>query len=108
MAAKQNSSILGEAKPSKAIVKLALPATLALLAKAVYNIVDSRYRAKRPVSLTTNLGIDEMKETMDIRYSRIYDRIFEMCYPMQFKGQSWRKAEAAHRFDEMRKFLEGD
>ena len=40
MAAKQNSSILGEAKPSKAIVKLALPATLALLAKAVYNIVD--------------------------------------------------------------------
>ena len=38
MAAKQNSSILGEAKPSKAIVKLALPATLALLAKAVYNI----------------------------------------------------------------------
>ena len=74
----------------------------------VYNIVDSRYRAKRPVILTTNLGIDEMKETMDIRYSRIYDRIFEMCYPMQFKGQSWRKAEAAHRFDEMRKFFDGD
>ena len=43
MAAKQNSSILGEAKPSKAIVKLALPATLALLAKAVYNIVDTAY-----------------------------------------------------------------
>ena len=30
-------------KPSKAIVKLALPATLALLAKAVYNIVDTAY-----------------------------------------------------------------
>ena len=74
----------------------------------VYNIVDSRYRAKRPVILTTNLGIDEMKETLDIRYSRIYDRIFEMCYPMQFKGQSWRKVEAAYRFDEMRKFLEGN
>ena len=43
MAAKQNSSILGEAKPSQAIVKLALPATLALLAKAVYNIVDTAY-----------------------------------------------------------------
>lgn len=28
MAAKQNASILGEAKPSKAIIKLALPATL--------------------------------------------------------------------------------
>lgn len=43
MAAKQNASILGEAKPSKAIIKLALPATLALLAKAVYNIVDTAY-----------------------------------------------------------------
>lgn len=42
MAAKQNASILGEAKPSKAIIKLALPATLALLAKAVYNIVGYR------------------------------------------------------------------
>ena len=30
-------------KPSRAIVKLAVPATLALLAKAVYNIVDTAY-----------------------------------------------------------------
>ena len=33
-------SILGDMKPSKAITRLAVPATLALLAKAVYNIVD--------------------------------------------------------------------
>lgn len=36
-------SILDSVKPSKAIVKLAVPATLALLAKAVYNIVDTAY-----------------------------------------------------------------
>ena len=30
-------------QPSKAIVKLAIPATLALLAKAVYNVVDTAY-----------------------------------------------------------------
>ena len=29
--------------PAKAIVKLAIPATLALLAKAVYNLVDTAY-----------------------------------------------------------------
>ena len=74
----------------------------------VYNIVDSRYLAQRPIILTTHLSLDEMKKTLDTRYSRIYDRIFEMCYPMQFKGQSWRKAEAARRFDDMKKFLEGD
>ena len=36
-------SILSDATPEKAIVKLAVPATLALLAKAVYNIVDTAY-----------------------------------------------------------------
>lgn len=36
-------STLAFVKPSKAIVNLAVPATLALLAKAVYNIVDTAY-----------------------------------------------------------------
>lgn len=39
----KSPSILEAMQPSKAIVKLALPATLALLAKAVYNIVDTAY-----------------------------------------------------------------
>lgn len=74
----------------------------------VYDIVDSRYRAKLNIILTTNLSMTELKESTDIRYTRIYDRIFEMCYPMQFKGQSWRKVEAARRFDAMKNFLEGN
>lgn len=36
-------SLLAQVRPSRAIVKLAIPATLALLAKAVYNIVDTAY-----------------------------------------------------------------
>ena len=36
-------SLLSLVKPSKAIINLAVPATLALLAKAVYNIVDTAY-----------------------------------------------------------------
>ena len=39
----EKESLLATVKPSKAIVKLAIPATLALLAKAVYNIVDTAY-----------------------------------------------------------------
>lgn len=41
--AKASESLLSGAKPSQAIVKLAVPATIALLAKAVYNIVDTAY-----------------------------------------------------------------
>ncbi|MEG1430947.1 MAG: MATE family efflux transporter [Oscillospiraceae bacterium] len=39
----ENQSLLADVTPSKAIVKLAVPATIALLAKAVYNIVDTAY-----------------------------------------------------------------
>lgn len=39
----QTQSVLGDMPPAKAIVKLAVPATLALLAKAVYNLVDTAY-----------------------------------------------------------------
>ena len=73
----------------------------------VYNIVDSRYRAKKPMLLTTNLTIKEMQSTTDIRYARIYDRVFEVCYPLEFKGESWRFVEAARRYDEMQELLEG-
>lgn len=39
----EKESLLSDVKPSKAIVKLAAPATIALLAKAIYNIVDTAY-----------------------------------------------------------------
>lgn len=39
----QSQSVLGELFPSKAVVKLAIPATFALLAKAIYNLVDTAY-----------------------------------------------------------------
>lgn len=74
----------------------------------VYNIIDSRYRARLPMILTTNLDLEDMKRVTDIRYSRIYDRIFEVCYPVKFTGPSFRKVEANRRFREMRDFLEGD
>lgn len=71
----------------------------------IYNIVDSRYRKRLPMILTTNLTLPQMKEEMDDRYRRIYDRIIEVCYPMQFTGPSWRKKEASRRFKDMAAFL---
>lgn len=73
----------------------------------VYNIIDSRYRAGKPLILTTNMTVKEMQETQDIRYKRIYDRIFEMCFPVKVFGQSWREKVAEMRFDEMKKLMEG-
>lgn len=72
----------------------------------VYNIIDSRYRAKKPMILTTNLSMDEIKRTDSIRHQRIYDRIIQYCYPVEFACPSWRRREAGRRFDEMKKILE--
>lgn len=74
----------------------------------VYAIIDNRYRANLPMILTTNLSPGEMKNINDIRYERIYDRIFEICYPVQFAGASFRRREAVRRFGEMKEILEGE
>ena len=71
----------------------------------VYNIVDSRYRKSLPMILTTNLTIEDMKSEVDMRYRRIYDRVFETCYPMQFTGPSWRMKEASRRYKDMEELL---
>ena len=73
----------------------------------VYEVIDSRYRTGKPLILTTNLSLNEMKSTPDIRYQRIYSRIFEMCYPVMVAGDQWRRGQAADRFDNMKKLLEG-
>lgn len=72
----------------------------------VYNIIDSRVRANKPMIITSNLELNDMMECEDIRKKRIYDRILECCYPMYVGGKSFRMMKAAQRFDEMKNFLE--
>ena len=38
--------------------------------------------AGKPLILTTNLDLSDMLDCQDIRYKRVYDRIFEACYPV--------------------------
>ena len=72
----------------------------------VYNIIDSRSRTSKPMILTTNLELQDMMQAEDIRYQRIYDRIFETCYPVKVAGESFRRISAEQRFDRMAKFME--
>lgn len=74
----------------------------------VYNVVDSRYRSGLPVIYTTNLTLEELKHPADMRYARIYDRVLERCFPVEFRGCSRRKSAARQGFEEMRALLGGD
>lgn len=74
----------------------------------IYNIIDARYRSRKPMILTTNLPLKQMQDELDIRYRRIYDRVFECCYPCLFGGPSWRKITAESRWNQMQSFMEGN
>ena len=73
----------------------------------VYRVIDGRYRIKKPMVITTNLTLEQMQNCLDLDKKRVYDRILEVCYPMQFTGKSFRQFEARNRFDAMRQLLEG-
>ena len=74
----------------------------------VYNIVDSRYRANKPMIITTNRTLQQMYEETDPRYRRVYDRIFEVCYPIEWTGPSWRRMYAKKKMDEFEKEMIGE
>ena len=64
--------------------------------ETIFAIVDERYQTRKPTIVTTNLTWTEIQnpldeqERPDRRRKRIYDRIVEMCVPIQFHGASRR------------------
>lgn len=59
----------------------------------VFNVVNRRWVSGKPMIVTTNLTLDQIRETDadNIAKLRIYDRILEMCKPIQMEGNSRRK-----------------
>ena len=71
----------------------------------VFNVIDSRYRSKKPLIVTTNLTLDELKHSKDLARARIYDRVLERCVPLKINNQNIRELNAAANMQEARKIL---
>lgn len=69
----------------------------------IYAVIDGRYRSGKPLIATTNLTLQELKNPQDTAHARIYDRLLEMCVPVQFKGESFRKRTAQEKLGRMQK-----
>lgn len=58
--------------------------------QTMYELVNARYEAERPIIATSNLTLDQLRD----RYPRVgeamCDRLFEMCRPVRMEGPSWR------------------
>ena len=71
----------------------------------VFNVIDGRYRAGLPLIITTNLSIEEIKKPDSVGNSRIYDRVLEMCHPVEVTGKSRRRQKVAAEFKGMNELL---
>lgn len=57
----------------------------------IFSIIDGRYLSRKPLIVTTNLSLNDLKNPENITEQRIYDRVLEMCVPVCFEGDSLRQ-----------------
>lgn len=71
----------------------------------VYNIVDARYKSGKPLIVTTNISLEEIKNPKNEQRMRIYDRILEMCHPIKVDGASRRRKAVRENYAERNRLL---
>lgn len=67
------------------------------IAEQVQEIIDERYRTKKPIIVTTNLTLSEITGAQDMHKRRAYSRIAEMCEFIPVDGEDMR--EKIHKRD---------
>lgn len=73
----------------------------------VFSVIDSRYESGKPMVITTNLTLQDMKDPQTAQQSRIYDRILQICHPIKVDGESIRRKDTIKRYYETKAMLEG-
>ena len=73
----------------------------------VFNVIDSRYRAGKPLIVTTNLTLADLKSPADTAHRRIYDRLLEMCVPINFGTEGRRAERAKEKLHDAARLLNG-
>ncbi len=68
-------------------------------------MIDRRVRSKKPLIVTTNLSIGELKNAKTDAERRIYDRILECCVPVCVDAKSRRVEIGAEKMRLMREVI---
>lgn len=71
----------------------------------VFNIIDARYRANRPMIITSNLTGEDLKNPKNISEQRVFNRILEKCHPIEVAGSDRRRRKIVAEFNEMKTLL---
>ena len=71
----------------------------------IFSVIDWRYRSGKPLIITTNIPLVQLKQETKIEKKRIYDRILERCVPVKIDGVSRREAMANDNMQTMKSIL---
>ena len=71
----------------------------------IFSVIDWRYRSGKPLIITTNIPLVQLKQETKIDKKRIYDRILERCIPVKIDGVSRREAMANDNMQIMKNIL---
>ena len=73
----------------------------------VFDVVDKRLLTDKPMIVTTNIPLSVMKQAADLDDRRIFDRILEVCVPIRFDGENFRKGNASANIKKAAEMLNG-
>lgn len=73
----------------------------------VFNVIDGRYRTGKPLIVTTNLTLADLKSPADTARRRIYDRLLELCVPINFGTEGRRAKRAKEKLHDAARLLNG-
>lgn len=71
----------------------------------IYHVVNERYVAHRPMIVTTNLTLQELKHPGELNRERIYSRILERCVPLKLNRRDFRQQAATEHLQAARELL---
>lgn len=72
----------------------------------IFDVIDTRYSSKKPMIITTNYPLTELKKDQNIRQQRVNERILEVCHPVKMDGESWRKKTVKENYNAIAALLE--
>ena len=73
----------------------------------MFDIVNERILALKPMIVTTNLTLAQMKKPPEVKYKRICDRILSVCTPVIVTGESRRVKESERTAAALAKIIQG-
>ena len=72
------------------------------------SIPESSILSRKPMIITTNIALSVMQKATDLDARRIYDRVLEVCVPVLFDGENFRKGNAAENLKKATRILNNE